>query len=172
MKPALERNGNRTGMCGRVCGRVCGRLLAGFLAGPQPFEIIGGEYRNRTGVHGFAIRCVTTPPTRPCALETGCCLFAGWLWKGRPARSGGFIAVSQALVQPRPLSVLRGRADTAQRMRPVGLKRGRVRQPPSCAMRPMMAEGGSCPCSGCQAFSSPRPRRRASGPGIRPRKAL
>ncbi len=27
-------------------------------------EIIGGEYRNRTGVHGFAIRCVTTPPTR------------------------------------------------------------------------------------------------------------
>ena len=24
----------------------------------------GGEYRNRTGVHGFAIRCVTTPPTR------------------------------------------------------------------------------------------------------------
>ena len=30
----------------------------------QVFEIIGGEYRNRTGVHGFAIRCVTTPPTR------------------------------------------------------------------------------------------------------------
>ena len=26
--------------------------------------INGGEYRNRTGVHGFAIRCVTTPPTR------------------------------------------------------------------------------------------------------------
>ena len=26
--------------------------------------LIGGEYRNRTGVHGFAIRCVTTPPTR------------------------------------------------------------------------------------------------------------
>ena len=24
----------------------------------------GGEYRNRTGVHGFAIRCVATPPTR------------------------------------------------------------------------------------------------------------
>ena len=24
----------------------------------------GGGYRNRTGVHGFAIRCVTTPPTR------------------------------------------------------------------------------------------------------------
>ena len=30
----------------------------------QVIEIIGGEYRNRTGVHGFAIRCVTTPPTR------------------------------------------------------------------------------------------------------------
>ncbi len=26
--------------------------------------LFGGEYRNRTGVHGFAIRCVTTPPTR------------------------------------------------------------------------------------------------------------
>ncbi len=31
----------------------------------QVFDFIGGEYRNRTGVHGFAIRCVTTPPTRP-----------------------------------------------------------------------------------------------------------
>ncbi len=30
----------------------------------QVVENIGGEYRNRTGVHGFAIRCVTTPPTR------------------------------------------------------------------------------------------------------------
>jgi hypothetical protein len=27
-------------------------------------KTLGGEYRNRTGVHGFAIRCVTTPPTR------------------------------------------------------------------------------------------------------------
>jgi hypothetical protein len=24
----------------------------------------GGEYRNRTDLHGFAIRCVTSPPTR------------------------------------------------------------------------------------------------------------
>lgn len=31
----------------------------------QVIDFIGGEYRNRTGVHGFAIRCVTTPPTRP-----------------------------------------------------------------------------------------------------------
>ena len=31
----------------------------------------GGEYRNRTGVHGFAIRCVTTPPTRLKALWCG-----------------------------------------------------------------------------------------------------
>ena len=30
----------------------------------QVIDFIGGEYRNRTGVHGFAIRCVTTPPTR------------------------------------------------------------------------------------------------------------
>ena len=25
---------------------------------------IGGAYRNRTDVHGFAIRCITTLPTR------------------------------------------------------------------------------------------------------------
>ena len=25
---------------------------------------LGGGYRNRTGLHGFAIRCVTSPPTR------------------------------------------------------------------------------------------------------------
>lgn len=31
----------------------------------QVIEKIGGEYENRTHVHGFAIRCVTTPPTRP-----------------------------------------------------------------------------------------------------------
>lgn len=30
----------------------------------------GGEYRNRTGVHGFAIRCVTTPPTRLCGVKS------------------------------------------------------------------------------------------------------
>ncbi len=31
----------------------------------QVIDFIGGEYRNRTDIHGFAIRCVTTPPTRP-----------------------------------------------------------------------------------------------------------
>ena len=36
----------------------------------QVIDFIGGEYRNRTGVHGFAIRCVTTPPTR---LSYGAC---------------------------------------------------------------------------------------------------
>ena len=30
----------------------------------QVIDFIGGEYRIRTGVHGFAIRCVATPPTR------------------------------------------------------------------------------------------------------------
>ncbi len=35
----------------------------------QVIDFIGGEYRNRTGVHGFAIRCVTTPPTRLCGLN-------------------------------------------------------------------------------------------------------
>ena len=34
----------------------------------NPLKINGGEYRNRTGVHGFAIRCVTIPPTRLCVL--------------------------------------------------------------------------------------------------------
>jgi hypothetical protein len=27
-------------------------------------RFLGGEYRNRTDLHGFAIRCVTSPPTR------------------------------------------------------------------------------------------------------------
>ena len=42
----------------------------------QVIDFIGGEYRNRTGVHGFAIRCVTTPPTR--RSEPG--FSAGWMW--------------------------------------------------------------------------------------------
>ncbi len=37
----------------------------------QVIDFIGGEYRNRTGVHGFAIRCVTTPPTRHPWCEAG-----------------------------------------------------------------------------------------------------
>ena len=42
----------------------------------QVIDFIGGEYRNRTGVHGFAIRCVTTPPTRLGVLQ-GIYCFAG-----------------------------------------------------------------------------------------------
>ena len=30
----------------------------------QVIEKVGGEYRNRTDIRGFAIRCVATPPTR------------------------------------------------------------------------------------------------------------
>ena len=32
---------------------------------------LGGGYRNRTGLHGFAIRCVTSPPTRPSQVRPG-----------------------------------------------------------------------------------------------------
>ncbi len=39
----------------------------------QVIDFIGGEYRNRTGVHGFAIRCVTTPPTRLCGVNVDDC---------------------------------------------------------------------------------------------------
>ena len=35
----------------------------------------GGGYRNRTGVHGFAIRCITTLPTRPGST---------WTWATSP----------------------------------------------------------------------------------------
>ncbi len=31
----------------------------------ERIECTGGAYRNRTDVHGFAIRCITTLPTRP-----------------------------------------------------------------------------------------------------------
>jgi hypothetical protein len=37
----------------------------------QVIDFIGGEYENRTRVHGFAIRCVTTPPTRLVVVERG-----------------------------------------------------------------------------------------------------
>ena len=30
----------------------------------QTIDVIGGEYRNRTGLDGFAIRCITYLPTR------------------------------------------------------------------------------------------------------------
>ena len=36
----------------------------------QVIDFIGGEYRNRTGVHGFAIRCITTLPTRQPVIGT------------------------------------------------------------------------------------------------------
>ena len=39
----------------------------------EEFSKHGGEYRNRTGVHGFAIRCVTTPPTRLRTKLSGFC---------------------------------------------------------------------------------------------------
>ena len=39
-------------------------LFSAVPKGAKPLSLLGGEYRNRTGVHGFAIRCVTTPPTR------------------------------------------------------------------------------------------------------------
>ena len=39
----------------------------------QVIDFIGGGYRNRTGVHGFAIRCITTLPTRLNA-------FKPWFW--------------------------------------------------------------------------------------------
>ena len=29
-----------------------------------PGQAVGGADRNRTGVHGFAVRCVATPPPR------------------------------------------------------------------------------------------------------------
>ena len=43
--------------------------------------LLGGEYENRTRVHGFAIRCVTTPPTRH--LWFGCALAANSGWFNR-----------------------------------------------------------------------------------------
>ena len=51
---------------------------------PQAIENLGGGYRNRTGLHGFAIRCVTSPPTRR-SSEDGHRLAA---WLGRCKRSG------------------------------------------------------------------------------------
>ena len=53
----------------------------------------GGEYRIRTGVHGFAIRCVATPPTRRLArtFRVGEGLGQGVFFGGggRERRGGG-----------------------------------------------------------------------------------
>ncbi len=38
----------------------------------QVIDFIGGEYRNRTGLHGFAIRCITYLPTRRCLPDIPC----------------------------------------------------------------------------------------------------
>ena len=35
----------------------------------QVIDFIGGEYRNRTDLHGFAIRCITYLPTRLMYLQ-------------------------------------------------------------------------------------------------------
>ena len=57
----------------------------------QAIDFIGGEYRNRTGVHGFAIRCVTTPPTRlqgvsrPVVRDANC-VCSSFLRRGSQAR--------------------------------------------------------------------------------------
>ena len=37
----------------------------------QVIEKIGGEYENRTRVRGFAIRCITTLPTRRRVVGAG-----------------------------------------------------------------------------------------------------
>jgi hypothetical protein len=53
--------------------------LADIPAQPVSYEVRGdgGLARNRTGVHGFAIRCVTTPPrglryADLCEVECSC----------------------------------------------------------------------------------------------------
>ncbi len=51
----------------------------------QVIDFIGGEYRNRTGVHGFAIRCVTTPPTRHPWCDLGVAELGGMLCVPRGA---------------------------------------------------------------------------------------
>ena len=52
------------------------RALGSEVVFWQVIESIGGEYRNRTGVDGFAIRCVTTPPTRLCGVKTNASMFS------------------------------------------------------------------------------------------------
>ena len=51
-EPDLNRHAFRRGILNPLC-----------LPIPPPGQN-GGGYQNRTGVHGFAIRCITTLPTR------------------------------------------------------------------------------------------------------------
>src|SRR5437868_7728716 len=65
-----------------ACGAIVstfGRLLSedGQLLGPKMMNVSGGPSRNRTGVQGFAVLCVTTPPSGRKSLEAP-------LWRASP----------------------------------------------------------------------------------------
>lgn len=51
---------NETRKCASLCASQ--KLLAEIWA--KPLKITGGGYRNRTGLLGFAIRCIACLPTR------------------------------------------------------------------------------------------------------------
>ena len=61
----------------------------------QVIDFNGGEYRNRTGVHGFAIRCVTTPPTRRSGVPS----------KGLERGRQGIIGRGCALIPGAPIAI-------------------------------------------------------------------
>ena len=48
-----------------IVGSVSGGCIEGSVIQTSLDIINGGDDRIRTGVHGFAVRCVTTPPRRP-----------------------------------------------------------------------------------------------------------
>ena len=54
-------------------------------------EIIGGPGRNRTGIRGFAVRCITTLPPDP---RSGAAYIVRRTYRGqvRPILNGGAIA--------------------------------------------------------------------------------
>ena len=49
----------------------CALIVDAWRSGPRPIDFTGGGGRNRTGVDGFAGRCMTTLPLRPGPRHAG-----------------------------------------------------------------------------------------------------
>ena len=89
--PPLDRSASKVG---RRCWRLRNIPRPAAIRPPchpaglawiHPGMSRGGEYRIRTGVHGFAIRCVTTPPTRQLPPP-----YPHWPHGANRPRGGGF----------------------------------------------------------------------------------
>ena len=88
---------NGRGLCTNCAQQRVGYMLWAVCVNTAfSATFCGGEYRNRTGVDGFAIRCVTTPPTR-----------RRWCWRAFAPFAvfvQAALLIEMSVVPPRPIS--------------------------------------------------------------------